>query len=186
MNMRPTHLLTAILVAGLAAMTARAAGAANPYAPLEFKPLGNHGQALIDMEMVKHPELKLVAIHVTLPGVPAGAVKGPRYMMFSSFGRIGQPDAAELLEFVQAKKERSRVAADIAPGKPSYRVMSHPNYKVQTPLLNSAGDVIGFTVAVFPYQEGADLKKYDAIAHSIRDDFQQRIADKDDLYKPAM
>jgi hypothetical protein len=186
MHTKFIRLGAALLIAGLISKSGYSADVVNTYAPLEFKPLGNHGQALIDMEMAKHPELKLVAMHVTLPGVPAGAPKGPRYMMFSSFGRIGQPDGEELLEFVQAKQERSRVATDTPAGMPSYRVMSHPNYKVQTPLLNSAGDVIGFTVAVFPYQEGADLKKYDAIAHAIRDDFQRRIVNKDDLYKPAM
>ncbi|MDB6093482.1 MAG: hypothetical protein JWM32_1044 [Verrucomicrobia bacterium] len=174
----------AFVLAALLVVSARAA-TPNAYAPLGFQPLGNHGQALVDMEMTKHPELKLVAIHVTLPGVPAAAVKGPRYMMFSSFGRIGQPDGAELLEFVQSKTERSRVATDLPAAMPSYRVMSHPNYKVQTPLLNRAGEVIGFTVTVFPYQEGADLKAYDAIAHAVRDDFQQQISDKDDLYQPA-
>ncbi|MDB6093488.1 MAG: hypothetical protein JWM32_1050 [Verrucomicrobia bacterium] len=174
----------ALSLVGRASDASAAAKPAHSYAPLPFKPLGNHGQALVDMEMEKHPELKLIAVHVTLPGVPADAATG-RYMMFSSIGLVGKPDGANDLALFQTKKEKTRLSKDVPPGTLLYRPTSQPKYAVLTPLLNSAGEAIGLMGIVFPYAEGDDTKKYDEIAHAVRDDFMHRIAAKDDLFKAA-
>lgn len=178
-------LLLAALMAGLASSGARAEGR---YLPLPFEPLGSRGQGIVDMEMEKHPELKLVAVHVTLRGVPAAALKD-RYMMFSSLGNVGKPDSENDLAWFQTiiktKQSKPRLAKDIPPGTLPYRVTSHPKYAVQAPLLTKTGEVIGFLGIVFPYAEGDDLKKYDAIAQSVADDFQKRLDKKDDLYDYA-
>jgi hypothetical protein len=178
-------LLVAAVLAGAASPTARAEGR---YLPLPFEPLGSRGQGIVDMEMVKHPELKLLNVHVTLRGVPADAPKD-RYMMFSSFGNIGKPDnkgdLALFQTMLKTKQSRTQLAKDIPPGTLPYRVTSHPKYAVQVPLLTRTGEVVGMLGIVFPYQEGTDLKKCDAIAQSIADDFRKRLDKKDDLYDYA-
>lgn len=182
MKFKLNALVAAALAACLVCSTARAE---RRYLPLPFEPLGSRGQGLVDMEMAKHPELKLVAVHVTLRGVPADALKG-RCMMFSSLGDIGKPDSDNDLAWFQTilttKQSKSRLAKDVPPGTLPYRVTSHPKYAVQAPLLTKTGEVVGFLGIVFPYQDSDDLKKYDAIAQSIADDFQKRIDKKDDLY----
>ncbi|MDB6093480.1 MAG: hypothetical protein JWM32_1042 [Verrucomicrobia bacterium] len=177
-----TALATSLLLALLASSSARAEGR---YLPLPFEPLGARGQGIVDMEMEKYPELKLIAVHVTLRGEPAEAAKD-RYIMFSSFGNIGKPDSDNDLAWFQSirktKESKSRVAKDVPPGTLLYRVTSHPKYAVQAPLLTKTGEVIGFLGIVFPFAEGDDLKKYDGIAKSVADEFQKRLDKKDDLY----
>ena len=63
-------LVLALLAASLL-VTVRAADSAGAYPPLKYKPLCSHGQALVDMEMARHPELKLITVHITPLGVPA-------------------------------------------------------------------------------------------------------------------
>jgi hypothetical protein len=175
-------LSTLLVVAACTVPSVRAEGR---YLPLKFEPLGARGQGIVDMEMEKHDELKLIAVHVTLRGVPADALKD-RYIMFSSFGNIGKPDSdsdlAWFQELLKTKKSKSRAVADHSPGYLYYRVTAHPKYAVQAPLMTRTGEIIGFIGIVFPYTEGDDTKKYDAIAQSVADDFRSRIDHKDDLY----
>lgn len=171
--------------------------APNSYAPLAYKPQGTKGQAIVDMEMAKHPELKLVALHVTYPGIPIEMAtdtkgkgewfnRGGLFMMFSSFGKIGKPDNKGDMEWFRSQKIKVQLLKEIPPGNLWYQVTAHPKYNVQEPMYTKTGALAGWVGVAFPYADGDDLKKYDAITHSICEDIRARITDKDELYDPAI
>jgi hypothetical protein len=166
------------------AATLAAQESAKPYAPLAYTPQGTKGQALVDMEMAKHTELRLITLHVTPNGIAADSDKD-RCIMCSSIGRIGKPDNDEDIGVFKAGKEKTELATTPPPPTAPFSVTAAPKYEVMTPLLDSAGDSIGLAVIVFNYKAGDDTKKYDKIAHKIRDDFKKRVASKDDLLGPA-
>jgi hypothetical protein len=179
-----TALTAAAILSLAAAPSLHSQSAPNAFAPLAYAPLGNYGQALVDMEMAKHSELKLITLHVTPAGVPADSDKD-RCILCSSIGRIGKHDNDEDIGIFRANKEKTELEKDLAPGAPSYGPTAPPKYEVMTPLLDKAGETIGLAVIVFGYKAGDDVKKFDRIAHDIRDELRERIAAKDDLLKPA-
>jgi hypothetical protein len=191
-----SRLLLAFLLAGVAAAPSGLGASPNPYAPLDYKPQCSKGQAIVDMEMAKHPELKLVALHVTFPGIPiematdtsgkgAWFYRGGLYMMFSSFGKIGKPDSKEDIAWFPSQKIRTLLLKDIPPGTLWYRPVSHPKYNVQEPFYTKNGKLGGWVGVAFPYAEGDDLTKFDAITHAVCEDIKAMIENKDELYDPA-
>jgi hypothetical protein len=53
-------------------------------------------------------------------------------------------------------------------------------------MYTKTGALAGWVGVAFPYAEGDDLQKYEAITHSICEDIKARITDKDELYDPAL
>ncbi|MDB6093481.1 MAG: hypothetical protein JWM32_1043 [Verrucomicrobia bacterium] len=194
MKINSTRLLLALFASSIVATLH--GETPNPYAPLNYIPRGTKGQAIVDMEMEKHPELKLIAIHVTYPGIPISLAtdtkgkgswfhRGGLFMMFSSFGKIGKPDNKGDMAWFASEKVKILLLKEEPPGNLWYRVTAHPKYNVQEPIYTKSGQLAGWVGVAFPYAEGDDLTKYDAITHSICEDIKARIADKDELYDPA-
>jgi hypothetical protein len=179
---RRFHAIVAAAALALAGAGLRAQSGS--YAPLDYTPQGNVGQALVDMEMARHPELKLITIHVTPKGVSPDADKD-RCILCSSIGRIGKHDNQEDIDVYRAGKETTELATRYAKNVSPWSVTQAPKYEVATPLLDNAGDKVGLLVIVFGYRKGDDTSKFDSIAHQIRDDIKERIASKDDLLAPA-
>jgi hypothetical protein len=177
---------TAILVGALLAATPplRAQGAASKYAPLPYPPRGLHGQALVDMELAKHPELKLLILHVTPPGVPADSDKD-RAIMFSDIGRIGKPDNDEDIGVFRSRQEHVEAQATAGTKVPPWSITAPPKFEVLTILYDRAGNAIGLAGIIFPYKQGDDTAKLTTLAHEIRDDLKTRIDSKDQLFDPA-
>jgi len=176
------HLIAAALVSGLAA-TLHPEEMSNKFAPLSYIPLGNVGQALTDMEVAKHPEIKIIAIHVTPNGIADSPQK--RCIMFSNIGRIGKPSMEEAVEVGVSNKETADIKTEDEHPSPFFVITAPPKYQVMTPLVNKAGEAIGLIVLVFPYKEGDDVGKCHDIAESIKAELKSRISSKDDLFKPA-
>jgi len=184
MNSPLPRLIAAAALACASLTGLRADDAPNKYAPLAYAPLGNVGQALVDMEMAKHPELKLITLHVTPRGIPADSDKD-RCILFSSIGRIGKHDNDEDIGIFKANKESTEVATEPVPGVPKWSVTSTPKFEVLTPLLDSSGKSIGLAVIVFAYKKGDDVGKFTETAHTIRDEIKDRTPSKDALFEPA-
>jgi hypothetical protein len=177
-------ILAAAAFACASASTLRSDDASTKYAPLTYAPAGNHGQALVDMEMAKHVELKLITLHVTPKGVAADSDKD-RCIMFSTIGRIGKHDNQEDIDVFKAGQEKTEVATDPAPGVPSWSPTSTPKFEVMEPMLDSSGSPVGLAVIVFAYKAGDDTDKFTKAARKIRDEIKARTPSKDALFDPA-
>lgn len=181
----PKSILCAAGLLTLCAAALHAADAAGKYAPLTYTPLGFYGQALADIEVAKHPELKILTIHVTPRGVPADK-NGDRRLMFGNLGRIGKVDNAGDDEAYTNGKEVVEVEKDPAPPSMNFSITATPKYEVLTPLLDKAGNKIGLIVMVFPYHENFDLEIYHKVAQTVASELNGKVGNKDDLLKPAM
>ena len=177
-------IFAAAALACASASALRSEDASTKYAPLAYAPAGNYGQALVDMEMAKHVELKLITLHVTPKGVAADSDKD-RCIMFSTIGRIGKHDNQEDIDIFKAGQEKTEIATDPAPGVPSWSPTSTPKFEVMAPLQDSSGKSIGLAVIVFGYKKGEDTDKFIKIAHDIRDEIKDRTPSKDALFDPA-
>ena len=176
--------LALALFAASLLVTVRAADSAGAYPPLKYQPLCSHGQALVDMEMARHPELKLITVHITPLGVPADA-NAERRILCSSIGRFGKPDAGPDAEVFNTNAEQVEIDKKLAPGANPFGPTAAPKYEVMAPLYDQAGDKIGIIVVVFPWKAGDDVAQKHATALKIRDEFKERTASKDDLLRPA-
>ena len=175
--------LAAVIFAGFATVVF-GAGAPNNFAPLNYTPMGTYGQALVDMEVALHPELKILTVHVTLPGVDA-SVDSERRLMFSNIGRIGKVDNETDGEVFRGGIEVVEVLKDPAPPSTNFSITATPKYEVLDVLRDRAGNKIGLIVMVFPYHENFDLEKYHAVAKAVVRELNSRVSTKDDLFKPA-
>jgi hypothetical protein len=156
----------------------------NKYAPLAYAPMSNRGQALVDMEMAKHPELKILTLHVTPRGMSPDVDK-ERRLMFSNIGRIGKVDNDEDAAIFRAGKEVVEAQKDPAPPSTNFSITATPKYEVLAPLMDKSGKKVGLIVMVFPYHEHFDLETYHRIAQEVAADLKNRVTSKDDLFKPA-
>ncbi len=177
-----TTVIAAMLLAGTSLLRAQAVP--EKYAPLPYTPRGLYGQALVDMELAKHPELKILVLHVTPPGIPAESDKD-RGIMFSDIGRIGKPDNDEDIGVFRSRKENIEAQLAPGPGVNPWSITSAPKFEVLAILYDRAGTAIGLAGIIFPYKQGDDTKKLTKIAHEIQEDLKSRIESKDKLFDPA-
>ena len=171
-----------LLAAGI--RTLRAADAANPYAPLAYKPLCNLGQALADVEVAKHKELKILTLHVTPLGSPVEG-DGNRHLFFGNIGRIGKVDDADDDKAFRTGQEVVEVQDKPAPPSLNFSITATPKYEVLGILKTKDGTNIGLCVMVFPYHKDFDLETYHKIAQTVCDELSSRIDSKDSLFAPA-
>jgi len=141
-------------------MAKRILNSASLVEPYPFDPLATtktHAQKLVDETLRTHPELIVLALHVTPP-------KGrDNIILASSFGRIG-------------KKADDDDAKVIASGEPSAGVYSNgKRYGVELRLLDASGKTIGALSAGWPYRQGEDEKAFLARAEQVRDELRARI-----------
>ncbi|MEO6874894.1 MAG: hypothetical protein ABI222_08735 [Opitutaceae bacterium] len=173
----------AMILVGCTVSSGRAE-TANPFAPLTYTPQGNYGQALVDMEMARHPELKILTVHVTPPGVAATA-DAERRLLFSNIGRIGKVDNAADGEVFRGGVEVIEVLKEAAPPSTNFSITAAPKYEVVEILQDATGAKIGLIVMVFPYHENFDLGKYRTVAQAVARELNRRVTTKDGLFKPA-
>src|SRR5258706_14609638 len=139
-----TAIFAAALYVGLAPVL-HSAEPSNKYAPLTYMPMSTYGQALVDMEVAKHPEIKILTIHVTPSGVPAETDK-ERRMMFSNIGRIGKVDDPVGAEIFRSNKDDVVIKKDPAPPSMNFSITATPKSEVGTQLKNASGTTIGLIV----------------------------------------
>jgi hypothetical protein len=182
--MKSKHSALFIFALAAGSISSLHAEEASKFAPLAYTPMGMYGQALVDMETSKHPELKILTVHVTPPGI-APEVDKERRLMFSNIGRIGKVDNDEDGATFRAGKEVVEVQKNPAPPSTNFSITATPKYEVLTPLNDKSGKKVGLIVMVFPYHDNFDLEKYHAIAKEVAADLSSRTISKDALFKPA-
>jgi hypothetical protein len=141
-------------------MAKRILNAASLVEPYPFDPLATtktHARKLVDETLRRHPELSVLAMHVTPP-------KGrDNIILASSFGSIG-------------KKAGDDDAKVIASGQPNAGVYSNgKRYGVELPLLDAEGKTIGALSVGWPYRKGDDKKAFLTRAEEVRDELRARI-----------
>jgi hypothetical protein len=124
-------------------------------------------QQLVDQAIAKHPEVVVLAMHVTPPKEKDNVI------VASNIGRIGK----------KADEDDMRV---IDTGKSNLEV--NPNgdrFEVELVLKDAAGKTIGALGVVFPYKPGDDKAAFDKKAQQIRNELRAQIPALDKLFEPA-
>jgi hypothetical protein len=124
-------------------------------------------QQLVDQTIAAHPEVVVMAMHVTPPK------QKDNIIIASNIGRIGK----------KADEDDLRV---IRTGKSNLEV--NPNgdrFEVELVLQDHAGKTIGALGVVFPYKPGDDKAAFDKKAQHIRDELRDHIPTVAALFEPA-
>jgi len=130
-------------------------------------PAKNYAQALVERTVAAHPDLAVLALHVTPPKSKDNVI------IASNIGRIGK----------KADEDDLRV---IKTGNPNKAVnKAGDQYEVELPLLDANRRRIGAAGIVFHYKEGDDKAKLDQEAEAIRDSLARRISHVGNLVEPA-
>jgi iron complex outermembrane receptor protein len=124
-------------------------------------------QRLVEIEMEKHPDLLIIAFHVTPPG------EKDNIIIASNIGRIGK----------KADEDDMRV---LKTGKPNLEVnATGDHFEVQMAQRDKAGKIIGALAVVFPYKEGMDKEKLHAKGEEIRKEIEAQAPTLAKLFDPA-
>jgi hypothetical protein len=124
-------------------------------------------QKLVDEALVKHPEVVIIAMHVTPPG------KTDNVIIASNIGRYGK----------KADEDDMRV---IDTGKSNLEINKGGNhFEVELVLQDQAGTTIGAAGIVFNYKPGDDKSQMEKTAEQIRDEWKAQIPDKQSLFKSS-
>jgi hypothetical protein len=115
-----------------------------------------YAQKLVDETLAKHPEVVILAFHVTPPNSKDNVI------IASNIGRIGK----------KADEDDLRV---INTGKPNLEVNATGNhFEVELVLQDQAGKTIGCAGVVFNYKPGDDKAKLQKTAEMIRDEIRKQ------------
>lgn len=137
----------------------RILNAANLVEPHPYEPLATtktHAQKLVDGTLSEHPELIVLAMHVTPPKATDNTI------VASNFGRIGK----------KADNDDMKV---INTGEPIVGVYAEgKRYGVEIPLRDASNKTIGALSVGFRYKSG-DEKAFLSTAERVRDELQKRI-----------
>jgi len=134
-----------------------------PYSPM---PTNIYAQKLVDETMAKHPDLQILALHVTPPG---GA---DNVILASSIGRIGK----------KADEDDMKV---IETGEPILEVhISGKRFEVEMQLHDASGKTIGAVSAVYAYKPGDDKAEFRKQAERLRTELEKEIPSVAKLVEP--
>src|ERR1700756_1292682 len=112
-----------------------------------------YAQELLDETLAKHPDVVILAFHVTPPG------KTDNVIIASNIGRIGK----------KADEDDMRV---INTGKNNLEVNKAGNhFEVELPILDQAGKTIEAAGVVFNYKRGDNKAQLEETAERIRDEW---------------
>jgi iron complex outermembrane receptor protein len=137
-------------------------------APAQNKPGKKiYAQKLVDETLAKHPEVVILAFHVTPPKSQENVI------IASNIGRIGK----------KADEDDLRV---IRTGKPNLEVnAAGDHFEVELVLQDQGGKTIGCAGVVFPYKPGTDKAKLQRTAELIRDEIRQQTPNREKLFEPV-
>lgn len=130
-------------------------------------PPKTYAQELVDRTVARHPELLVLAMHVTPPD------SADNVIIASNIGRIGKKADADDLSVVKSGKPRLSLnkAGD--------------HFEVLMPFLDANGRQIGALGEVFAYKAGDDQAALAQKATVIRDELARRISHVKNLVEPA-
>jgi len=132
----------------------------------EKTPTDTYAQHLVDEELAKHPEVVILAMHVTPPNSDDNVI------IASNIGRIG-------------KKADEDDLAVIKTGVPKLEMnTTGDRFESELVLQDVSGDTIGALGVVFPYKAGDDKSMYERTVEMIRDDLRRHITNAGNLLEP--
>ena len=124
-------------------------------------------QKLVDEALAKHPEVIIIAMHVTPPG------KTDNVIIASNIGRYGK----------LADEDDMRV---INTGKSNLELNKAGNhFEVELVLQDQSGKTIGAAGIVYNYKPGDDKSKMEKTAEQIRDEWKAQTPSKESLFEPV-
>jgi hypothetical protein len=133
----------------------------HPYEPLATTK--THAQKLVDDTLSRHPEVIVLAMHVTPPKAMDNII------VASNFGRIGKKGDDDDMKVINS-------------GEPIVGVYGEgKRYGVELPLRDGANKTIGALSVGFRYKNGDDEKALLSQAEKVRDELQKRIPSVDGL-----
>ena len=133
----------------------------HPYEPLAT--IKTHAQKLVDDTLSKHPEVIVLAMHVTPPKAKDNII------LASNFGRIGKKADDDDMKVINS-------------GEPIVGVYGEgKRYGVELPLRDAASKTIGALSVGFHYKSGDDEKAFLTKAEKVRDELQRRIPSVENL-----
>lgn len=156
--------LLALLLAALLATAGGLSAAAQP-SPAAAPGPKIHAQALVDQTLARHPDLKILAMHVTPPG------QAQNVIIASNIGRIGKVADADDLSV-------------IATGAPRMEV-TRTGYSVELVMRDAVRRPIGVLGVTFAYSAGEDTAPFTKRAEAVRDELGAAIPDLPSLFAPA-
>ncbi len=123
----------------------------------------NYAQHLVDETLATHPDIAIMAMHVTPPKQTVNVI------IASNIGRIGKPADADDMGVVNT-------------GKPVLEVNKEgDHFEVELPLKDVTNDTVGALSIVYPYAAGDDKAALAKKAEAVRDQLQRRISNAANL-----
>jgi hypothetical protein len=123
-----------------------------------------HAQKIVDTTMARHPDLLIMALHVTPPGGSANVI------LASSIGRIGKKADEDDMKVVDTGQPLLEVNA-----------ATHRRFEVEVALQDAAGKRIGALSTVFAYAPGDQQAAFLRRAEAIRDELRPQIPSVESL-----
>jgi len=124
-------------------------------------------QRLVESEMEKHPDLLIIAFHVTPPGEKENVI------IASNIGRIGKKADEDDMRVINTSKPNLEVNA------------TGDHFEVQMAQRDKAGKIIGALAVVFPYKEGMDKEQLHAKGEEIRKEIEAQVPTLAKLFETA-
>ena len=124
-----------------------------------------YAQKLVDETLAKHPEVVIMAMHVTPPG------KAENVIIASNIGRIGKKadeDDLRVIHTGKANLERNKKG---------------DHFEVELPLQDEAGKTIGAVGIVFMYKPDNETA-FQKRAEEVRDEMRKQIPSVGKLFEP--
>src|SRR6516164_10720257 len=124
-------------------------------------------QKLVDEALAKHPQVMIIAMHVTPPG------KTENVIIASNIGRYGK----------KADEDDMRV---IDTGKSNLELNKAGNhFEVEFAMKDQSDTTIGAAGVVFNYKPGDDKAQMEKVANQIRDEWKVKTPNKESLFAPS-
>lgn len=112
-------------------------------------------QQLVDKALAAHPELTVLALHVTPPAAADNVI------IASNIGRIGKKADADDLSVLDS-------------GRPRVEMTKSGDLSVEVLMHDAAGQTIGVIGETFRYHTGDDKAKIVGLAEQVRDELASR------------
>jgi hypothetical protein len=126
-------------------------------------PTNSYAQHLVDMEMAKHPEIVIMALHAATP-----RNKDPG-IIASNIGRIGKKADEDDMRVIEKGTENREVDE------------TGIRFEAEIPLLDVSGTRIGAVGIVYNYKAGDDKDRLVLAARAVRDDLRRHISNPANL-----
>ena len=125
-----------------------------------------YAQELVNETVAAHPDLLVVAMHVTPPG------DSDNVIIASNIGRIGKRADAEDRKVIDTGETLAKVNRN------------GDRFEVELVLHDASRRPIGALAIVFPYKAGDERQQFVNAAQAIRDELATRIPDVASLVQP--